>query len=261
MFLDGFVSNTDILTNSTDSNFCSMWILNILSISIICSYPHLNMCLYKWFTVVNWSFDSFSHFSKFHWFGFCIFSGGFLKCYGLWIGVHASSKTENYRITRNKYNILFSHFPHADFLEYHLPRIGCLNFGYQMTILCFLSCLCHTNFSWHSEDSSNWQLFHHNPLITLNTNKTTSLWNHCWFICCFTFFLKIPEIDHSPILIVCDFLITFIFQITSNIENTKSLLFHMLLFLDHFILNPHSSYFQNNFRVWKDALHQLHWRL
>ena len=198
VFLDGFVSNTYILTNFTDSNFCSMWILNILSISIICSYPHLNMCLYKWFTVVNWSFDSFSHFSKFHWFGFCIFSGGFLKCYGLWIGVHASSKTENYRITRNKYNILFSHFPHADFLEYHLPRIGCLNFGYQMTILCFLSCLCHTNFSWHSEDSSNWQLFHHNPLITLNTNKTTSLWNHCWFICFSLFFWRFLKLTIRP---------------------------------------------------------------
>ena len=71
-----------------------------------------------------------------------------------------------------------------------------------------------------SEDSSNWQFFHHNPLIAPKTDKTTSLWNHCWFICCFTCFLKIPEIDHSPILIVCDFLITFNFQITSNIEKT-----------------------------------------
>ena len=83
-----------------------------------------------------------------------------------------------------------------------------------------------------SEDSSNWQFFHYNPLITSNTNKTTSLWNHC----CFTFYLKIT---HS--LWFSDK-----FQFSDHFQNwkyniiIKPLLIYMYLFPNQFLLNPRS---------------------
>ena len=54
--------------------------------------------------------DSFSHSSQLHWYGFSIFSGGFLNCYGLWIGVHLAAKqrtTESQRINPIFYFLTF----------------------------------------------------------------------------------------------------------------------------------------------------------
>ena len=91
MFLDGFVSNVDI-----DIFYSLSFFINVNS-----KYSfYLNKCLFVFWTCFfiygSWLLleTLTPQFSQFHWFAFCAFLCGFLKCHWLWIGVHTTSNNQ-----------------------------------------------------------------------------------------------------------------------------------------------------------------------
>ena len=112
-------------------------------------------------------FDSFPDFSQFPSVAFCTSLGGFLKCHGLWIGVHTSSNnqgtTRSQRITLRSLKILY-------FLNFNIQilwititnnylRLSLILSEWILRLDCFEFC-DHAEISYHFQISSSYNRYY-----------------------------------------------------------------------------------------------------